>query len=172
MKNFFTTAVLVLLTTTPARAQGIDHLSRGEGYCSFALGAGSVSANSGAVEHFGGGAEYIYKGVGIGGELGYAHWGRGAWGKAWVPSVDLSRHVLGDKTPTKIEPFVLIGVSAYIPTEPGARGAPAVNFGGGVNFWLRKHTALRAEFRDYVALSPQLDPGRNYASFRIGLTFR
>ncbi|MGH9433183.1 MAG: hypothetical protein ACRD3T_16760 [Terriglobia bacterium] len=60
------------------------------------------------------------------------------------------------------------GFTLYAPTSYG-RGVPGGNFGGGVNLWLRKRTALRLEFRDelngpYAGIQP--------ISFRIGVTFR
>jgi len=164
-------------------AQNADHQPRGDGYFFISVvgvGSGSyngeygISSGSAFVVHVGGGGEVnLYHGLGLGGELGYAHWSSGASGSAWIPSVDLLMHLRANKPRSLVDPFLSGGPSAYIPTQYGTRGSPAFNFGGGVNLWLSKHAALRCEFRDYVAAnSGNLQPGQNYASFRFGVTFR
>ena len=176
MKTFIVTSALLILVPTSALAQsasGPDHTYRGDGYFFFGLGGGSFGG-SGVVEHVGAGGELnLYKGFGVAAELGYAHWGRGGvGGTAWTPSTDLLLHLRGNKARGLVDPFVFAGASAYIPTAHGARGSPSVNLGGGVNLWFSKHTALRLEFRDYVTGTDELAPGANYASARIGVTFR
>ena len=82
-------------------------------------------------------------------------------------------HMRGNKTRGLVDTFVFGGASVYIPTTYGVRGSRAGNFGGGVNLWFSKHTALRLEFRDYVKNNAyDLQPAQNYASFRVGVTFR
>ena len=156
-----------------------DHPNRADGYLFFGLGNGSNNGMSGfsygsaVVEHVGGGGEVnLYAGFGVGAELGYAHWSQGTWGAAWTPSGNLLFHLRGNKTRGLVDPFVVGGASAYIPTTHQSRGSPAVNLGGGVNLWFSKRSALRLEFRDYVTSAHYLQPGANYASFRVGVTFR
>jgi hypothetical protein len=187
MRRLIATAAWLLLVPTLAlaqAAQSTDHQPRGDGYFFFGIvgigsgsynGAYGLSSGSTFVVHGGGGGGEVnlYHGLGLGGELGYAHWSSGASGSAWIPSVDLLMHLRANKPRSLVDPFLSGGPSAYIPTQYGTRGSPAFNFGGGVNLWLSKHAALRCEFRDYVAAnSGNLQPGQNYASFRFGVTFR
>ena len=182
MNRLITTAAWLLLVPTLAwaqAAQSTDHTPRGDGYFFLGLGDGlnnggnGISNGSATVVHDGGGGELnLAGGLSFGGELGYAHWSQGTWGSAWVPSVDLLMHLRAKKPRSLVDPFVLAGPSAYIPTQSQSRGAPAFNFGGGVNLWFSKHAALRLEFRDFVTNSHMLQPGENYPSFRFGMTFR
>jgi hypothetical protein len=183
MKKLIATASLLILFPMLALAQSApsaDHAYRGDGYLFFGLGNGTNYAINGraigsaVVEQVGGGGEVnLYSGFGVAAELGYAHWSQGPSGAAWTPSGDLLLHFKRNKTRGLVDPFVFGGVSGYIPTTYGARGSWAVNFGGGVNLWFSKHTALRLEFRDYATTSSHdLQPGGNYASFRVGVTFR
>jgi hypothetical protein len=179
MKTFIATAALLIffpMLTLAQSPSGPDRTYRGDGYLFFGLGGRSVDyiRGSSVVEHVGAGGELnLYKGFGLAAELGWAHWGYGGVeGTAWTPSADLLLHLRGNKTRGLVDPFVFAGATAYIPTEHGERGSPAVNLGGGINLWFSKHTALRLEFRDYVTGSGEFAPGANYASARVGVTFR
>jgi hypothetical protein len=181
MKKLITTASLLILFPMLVSAQSApstDHPSRGDGYLFFGLGnvsnngANGFSTKFAVVEHVGGGGEvFLYKGLGVGAEVGYAHWGANG-NVAWIPSGDVLFHLRGNKPRARVDPFVLGGISGYIPTSHGNRGSVADNLGGGVNLWFSKYYALRLEFRDYTTGELNLAPGRNYASFRIGVTFR
>jgi hypothetical protein len=177
MKRLIVMAALLLMVPASGPAQDGDHPYRGQGYLFFGLGTAPGSSglappySNPFFEHVGGGGEgFLYKGVGFGGEAEYAHWGpRGA--QAWVGSADFSYHLGRHAARGKVDPFFLGGLSVVGPTQKGGgRGAPGGNFGGGANWWLAKHAALRFEFRDVV--------GSNFwaydhvLSFRIGVTFR
>jgi hypothetical protein len=120
--------------------------------------------------HEGGGGEgFLYKGLGMGAEVGHASWGQGLEDSAWIASGDLSYHFGRHARPGRVDPFVLGGPSFVGPTHVG-RGSLGGNFGGGANLWLAKHAALRLEFRDIVGAKYWVYT--HYLSFRIGMTFR
>jgi hypothetical protein len=156
-----------------ALAQNADHRYRGQGYFFFGLGTAATYGYRHVIEHVGGGGEgFLYKGFGMGGEAGYAHWGRGEFAQAWVGSVDGSYHFRRSAPRGGVDPFVLVGATGYFPTSHGERGSPAGNFGGGVNLWLKAHAALRLEVRDHVTSGGGFGPQNHYVSFRVGVTFR
>jgi len=140
-----------------ANAQTPDR-SRGQGYAFFAPGVSNISYNN-AVIHIGAGGEgFIYKGLGIGAELGGV-------GKDYViglGSVNLSYHLFPRTTDRKLEPFVTAGYSVFF----RAGTYHGYNAGGGINVWLKKDLALRFEIRD------QHSWYHKAVSFRIGVTFR
>ena len=168
------TTALFLLTPVLAPAQDTNPSYRGQGYVFFGLGAGTGAPSSAPFEHVGGGVEgFLYKGLAFGGEVDYAHSGKQyAVSPAWIGSVDFSYH-LGRHAPRgKIDPFLLGGFSVVGPTPGGSgRGAAGGNFGGGANWWLAEHAALRFEFRDVVGGYP-FWPYNHVLSFRVGVTFR
>jgi hypothetical protein len=172
MKRLIATVGLLLVVSMLASAQNTDHEYRGQGYLFFGLGITPRPSclGCGVIKHIGfGGEGFLYKGFGVGAEVGYAHWGP----DAWIGSGDMSYHFRRSAARRRVDPFVLIGVTGYFPTSEG-RGAPAGNFGGGVNLWLREHAAMRLEVRDHVnplyANNGWL--GIHYISFRVGVTFR
>jgi opacity protein-like surface antigen len=159
---------LILIATFLISLQGIAFAqdkseSRGHGYLFAATGF--VGPNGPAILHFGGGGEaLVYKGVGVGAELGYiaspqnfGEFGLGAL------SVNGSYHF---QPKQKLDPFVTGGYTLFI--REGA--ANLFNVGGGVNYWIKDGMALRLEFRDHV--SPGYGTAAHFLNFRIGLTFR
>ncbi len=44
-----------------------------------------------------------------------------------------------------------------------------INFGGGVNYWMKERVGLRFEVRDYIVV---LDGVANLVTFRVGILFR
>jgi hypothetical protein len=175
MKAFIATVALLFVIPTFAPAQTEEHWYRGQGYFFFGVGTGTVYVTRHVIEHVGfGGEGFLHKGLGIGAEAGYAHWGSPPYDvtAGWVASVNASYHFRRRAPVGGVDPFVLIGVMGYFPTSVG-RGAPAGNFGGGANIWLRQHAALRLEVRDHVNPDDSNGwPGTHYVSFRVGLTFR
>ena len=181
MKKHIATLALLLMMPALGLAQDADHSYRGQGYVFFGLGT-ATGISSPLFEHVGGGGEgFLYKGLGFGAEAEYATWGytisRGPGvgtfhDKAWIGSADFSYHFGRHAARGGVDPFLLGGVSVVGPTQKGGgRGAPAGNFGGGANWWLAKHEALRFEFRDVVGGSA-FWAYDHVLSFRIGVTFR
>jgi len=172
MKKLIARAALLLLVPMFASAQDADRQYHGQGYGFFGLGTSmSYSFYHPTVWQLGfGGEGFLYK-VGLGAELGYVHWGANE-NQAWMPSGDVSYHFRGNRARARVDPFVLGGATMYAPTSHGARGAPAGNFGGGVNLWFQELAALRLEVRDHVSNNRSFGPGNHYLSFRVGITFR
>jgi len=172
MKKLIAAANLLLIVAASAWAQNAEPHYRGQGYAYFGLGAGLGGGvfEHPAVEQLGfGGEGFLYKGFAVGAEAGYAHWN---FSQAWIGSADSSYHFRRHAPRGGVDPFVLLGVSVFGPTQKGGgRGTPVGNFGGGVNWWMWKHAALRFEFRDHIPNNEYI-PGNHYISFRVGMTFR
>jgi hypothetical protein len=174
MKKPIATAALLLMVPALASAQSKDHPSRGQGYFFFGLGNTDCCASR-VVKHVGfGGEGFLGEGLGVGAEVGYAHWG-GSGLDAWIASGDFSYHFRPSAPRGGVDPFVLAGGTMFAPTAKGnGRGLPGGNFGGGVNIWLTERAALRLEVRDHVNAGrwgPPA-PADHYISFRVGVTFR
>lgn len=165
MRRHFVIASLLLVAPLSALAQDGDHAYRGQGYVFFGLGDSPA-----LFEHVGGGVEgFLYKGLAVGGEAGYVHWGSG-YGQALIGPADCSFHFGRHAARGKADPFVLGGVSVLGPNQSAnGRGTATGTFGGGVNWWQAEHVALRFEVRE-VLRSDFLE--YNQVSFRIGVTFR
>ena len=177
------TVALLLIMPTFALAQDAEPHYRGQGYGFIGLGTGTgyacyvpvTNARPSCLPFFQqvgfGGEGFLYKGLGVGAEAAYVSWGSADYWKAWIGSADFSYHFGRHAKPRGFDPFVLGGFSVVGPTHAGnGRGAPAGNFGGGANFWLTRHAALRFEFRDVVGAN--FWAYDHYLSFRIGMTFR
>lgn len=175
MRKLIATAALLLIAPALGMAQEADHQYHGQGYAVYGAGTvtSAVNQNEPPVQQFGfGGEGFPYKGLGMGGEIAWVHWGPYE-NRAWLPSVDVSYHVLGNRARARVDPFGLFGASVYVPTEHGNRGDAAKNFGGGVNYWLQRRLALRFEFRTTFNRGIYyFGPGNPYLAFRFGLSFR
>lgn len=150
-------AVLALLSSTVA-AQSSDY--RGQGYLFFGPGASSNFGNTQGTFHVGGGGEvFLYREVAAGAEIGYLAPWKSAGDGTGMFSLDGSLHF--DRT-AKLIPFITAGYTR-------AGGSNGVNFGGGIEWWLRERKGLRLEFRDH-----RMGAATNlyYLDFRIGLEFR
>ena len=148
--------------TTAAQTTKEHH---GQGYGFVAPGAVNDGSSSSTM-HFGvGGEGLIYKGLGVGGEIGYAIPTRRPEDGFGIFSANGSYHFRHASASGKLVPFVTGGYSLFFRSSTGN----AVNFGGGVNYWFREHAGIRAEFRDHVLT---VDRNLHYFGFRIGFTFR
>ena len=174
MRVFTSVASVFLIFSSSALAQEPNR-SRGQGYFFFALGMGDNGPEGRGHQyqpdiHLGAGGEgFIYKGLGVGAELGpffptktgspFSGWSDWAEG---LGSANLSYHFLPDTIDRKFEPFVTAGYSLFF----RAGTFNGYNGGGGVNVWMNKNAALRFEGRFHVAYE------HHFAGFRIGMTFR
>lgn len=114
------------------------------------------------VVHFAAGFEVpVYKGLGAGGELGYLVYAGELSEGIGVLSPNASYNFMGS-TPRKVVPFVTGGYSLFF--RSGI--ANGFNFGGGINYWMRKRFGMRFEFRDQVL------EREHYYTFRTGIVFR
>ncbi len=198
MKTLFAAAALWLVVPTLAAAQSADHSLRGEGYffigplvsnvryvyvfnpaCYGIFGTPGESLPDCYFEHHeqggvntGFGGEVISKmGLGFGAEAGYGgqDWSFSGNGVG-VGSLNASYRFLGKKSHTKLQPFVPGGYSLYFGDRTDFQSG--FNLGGGVNFWIAKHAALRLEVRDQDHINRFHSQFTRFVAFRIGMTFR
>jgi len=162
--------LLCVAFLAPALVRGQESLSKsfGHGYAFFAPGAATTfscrSCTFGTLHVGGGGEAILYKGLGIGAELGYL-----------VPMEEMSQgfglvslngvYVFRRGGKARVEPFLTGGGTVVI--SGGAYGG--INFGGGVHYWMRKRVGLRIEFRDHV---PTESFNSHLFEGRIGISFR
>lgn len=128
-------------------------------------GVGGASGGSAATLHVGGGGEgLVYKGLGMGAEVGYLSAFENLGDGLGILSTNISYHFVKPASNQKLVPFVTGGFSLAFRNGTSGGG----NFGGGVQYWVRPHLGLRFEFRDHVFSS---DTPHLYG-FRVGLSFR
>lgn len=157
----YTGLLLVILLSTANHLSAQEFNFQENGYGFFAAGSSSGSA----IMQFGAGYEMeIYKGLGLGGEIGYltpfSDFGDGFG--VFSPNGVLQFQTANER----LTPYVTGGYSL------GFRSGhiDGFNFGGGTHYWLGDKTSLRFEFRDQVFdVGPTL---RHFYGFRIGLAFR
>lgn len=138
---------------------------RGQGYGFIAPGVVS-DEGSAATLHFGvGGEGLVYKGLGVGGEVGYLHPARGFSEGFGIASANGSYHFREASASGKLVPFVTGGYSLFFRSDT----ANAVNFGGGINYWAGEHVGVRLEVRDHILTA---NGAAHYVGFRIGFAFR
>ncbi len=166
MRSLIPCALLVSLIClgAPTSAPAKDGTAKegGQGYVFAGFGAVNVEES---MVHFGAGGEVnLYKGLGLGVEIGYLspiHYPGDGIG---VLSLD-GQYTFGTGGPGKVRPFLTGGYTLAF------RGGHvnAVNFGGGVHYWFTRHAGLRLEFRDHV--SPDLWNAHAWQG-RVGFDFR
>ena len=171
MKSIIGTIALLLSLSVSATAQTPDQ-HRGQGYLFFAPGVAKSGFGSRAIVHIGGGGEgLIYKGLGIGAELGDMFPWSNFYDWLAVGSVNMSYHFSPRTKSRKLEPFVAGGYTLF--ARHGVSSGS--NFGGGVNYWLVERAALRFEVRDTNTVGggrPLFGDFDHVISFRIGVTWR
>lgn len=136
---------------------------KGAGYAFVAPGAW-VGNGSYGVLGFGGGGEGLLKaGFGISADVGYVYFTQGGINDGF--GLFSPGALYQFQRTSKVVPFVNGGYSLAFRSDV----LNMVYFGGGVNYWMKKHLGLRFEVRDQ--LSPS-DPRDNLLQFRVGLLFR
>lgn len=181
MKELIVTVALLLMVPALASAQNADHQYRDQGYVFIGEGTGRSLDNGlhGNTEVGGGGEVLLFRGFGVGGELGVMGVGGELWSspaqRVGVLSIDPSYRFLHK---SKVVPFVEAGYTRTFGNRDGDPFPPSnlFNFGGGINYWAFKRVGLRLEFRDFVRHASPLYafPGHTYYywALRIGLAFR
>jgi hypothetical protein len=164
-------ALLLLLFSAWAQAQSTTATAgeessrrfRGQGYVFIAPGTYIGNADSIAIMHFGGGGEgLVYKGLGLGAEVGGIAALQESRGSLWLFSVNGSYHFSRQR---KVTPFLTGGYSSV-----GGNGQRnLINLGGGINYWFREKQGIRLEFRDHIYTD---GTGRHLLGFRIGFALR
>ncbi|MBZ5560941.1 MAG: hypothetical protein LAP13_00815 [Acidobacteriia bacterium] len=192
MRKLVATLGLLLLVPAMAPAQEAEHPSRGQGYVFLAPivsnaryvfspacygvvfppgqppPADCFSHKRGGVNAGFGGEVFVYRGLGVGTEFGYAgqDWSFGSNGIG-VGSVNGSYHFSRQK---KAEPFVTGGYSLYFGDRTAVQNG--YNLGGGANLWVSKHAALRLEVRNQGNINQFHSQFTQFVAFRVGMTFR
>ena len=161
MRKLF--VIILLLTSTSAVAFGQSKDERrGWGYV-YAGVAGVSDSNSGASFTAGGGGErLLYRGLGLGGDIGYLSYPGRIDNGIGIGSANLSYHFTRTG---KVAPFVTGGPSVGF---TGGGSAGGGNFGGGIQYWPKDHVGLRFELRDHIFSSDS----PHFFTFRIGVAFR
>ena len=154
--------ITILLFTLPSLASAqTPNSSWGQGYLFFALGARDTG--SGALHIGGGGEGFVWRGLGLGAEIGAVWpWSGPGGEEEGLGSANLSYHFLPPTPDRKLEPFVTVGYSMQF--RAGIRHG--ANAGVGTNIWLRENLALRLEGRGHALKHWGL------GEFRIGVTIR
>ncbi len=166
MKALISAAFLLIALSLSALAQ-TSNRSKGQGYLFFAPGVahGNSRLSSGTSVHIGGGGEgFVYKGLGVGAEIGavgpLSYFSNNYFG---LGSVNLSYHFPPSATEPKLEPFVNLGYTLFFRAGVTHGG----HAGFGLNRWLNKNVALRFEIQDDV------EGGHGHLiGFRLGVTLR
>jgi len=161
MRKLF--VIIMLMTAIPAAAFGQSQSERrGWGYAFAGVGGASGSGSGTFFTVGGGGERLLYRGFGIGGEIGYLSSTDRLSDGIGIGSVDLAYHFNHNG---KVAPFVTGGASVAFRSNAAAGGG---NFGGGVQYWPKEHVGLRFEVRDHVLSSD----APHLFTFRVGVTFR
>ncbi len=180
MKRLIATTTLLLVIPIFAPAQSADHHYPLQAYSVFGVGTdppeiypiypggyGTLHSDSKQVAF--GGEGILKVGLGLGFEMG---WTKLLRSSIWLrtPSVYVSYH-FPSFAHRKVEPFVQAGVTVMNYGIHVERGYASANFGGGVNFWVLRHLALRSDVKGFRggAAYPEYP---NFLEFRFGVTFR
>jgi hypothetical protein len=170
MKKLIPTAALLHLAPLLASAQNADHHYLGEGYIFIGLGSGTDNPS---FEHVGGGGEaLLFKGLGVGGELGAL--GRPGEGVGAF-SIGPSYHFRRTLHQSKIDPFVEGGYTGTFDGDVPTGADKLLNLAGGINYWLLRRMGVRLDFRDYIHHVSFPGGGAHtdqYWGIRVGLTIR
>ncbi len=162
MRRIVLGTMFLLAVPAVAPAQDAQKKNTGQGYVF--VGAGAANIEEGAL-HFGGGGELnLYKGLGLGVELGYLNPMQSLGDGIGIFSLN-GQYTFNQDTANKVKPFVTGGYSLAF--RSGTMSA--LNFGGGVHYWFSDRVGLRLEFRDHVP--PEYSKTHIWEG-RIGFDFR
>ncbi|HKQ92839.1 MAG TPA: hypothetical protein VJZ77_19420 [Blastocatellia bacterium] len=155
--------VILLAVLLPLAAAAQSKEWRGQGY---AFVAPTSTTEGGFGLHIGGGGEgLVYKGLGVGGEIGYVGSADGLRDGFGVLSTDISYHFTKATKSRKFAPFVTSGYSMLFRSS----AVNSINIGGGANWWFKDRIGLRLELRDHIPLRSE---AIHFFGVRIGLAFR
>ncbi|MEK7750808.1 MAG: hypothetical protein AAB654_02750 [Acidobacteriota bacterium] len=160
------TILAMTLFTIPAWPQAEPPVKpfkyNGNGYTFFSVGTCQHRYTNVGVG--GGGEGFIWRGLTIGGEIGYYRFPADRNTGYGVATLGPGYHFVSRKNPAKWDPYVGISVLG-LGFAPGGLAA-AGSLGGGVNYWFKEKIGLQTGVQIRVIGEEAL------ALFRIGLTFR
>ncbi|HEY7910687.1 MAG TPA: outer membrane beta-barrel protein [Blastocatellia bacterium] len=160
MKKVAFLFILLAMTAVSARAQAGDD-RKGWGYVVGGAGGATGFIDSALINVGGGGELTFFRGLGLGGEVGYyARTDRIGDG---FGIADLNLLYSFNRS-GKVSPFVTGGGSVAFRGSAAGGG----NIGGGVQYWINDRAAIRFEFRDHIFSS---DSPHAYV-FRVGVSLR
>lgn len=160
MRKPILAVAVLMICSGGALAQDPDS-PKGWGYFFGGVGAFTRGGTS-ALLHLGGGGEgLVYKGLGVGAEIGYIFPIEQPQSGVGLFSSNLAYHFGRER---KVAPFVTGGYSLIF-RESAAHGG---NFGGGVQYWTGDRVGLRFEFRDHIFSSD----APHAVTFRVGISIR
>jgi hypothetical protein len=182
MKTVIALIVSLFMGSAFAMAQDTDHPPRGLGYV-FAGGGTRLGLTTGF-----GGEGYIYKGLGLGAELGAAGVLADSNKLTGVGSADASYHFFHRKIRGNASPFVAGGYTSFFGHNVDMGGTSfghhkplltqGFNLGGGVDLFPKKHFGVRFDVRYYGHGGRILNytfpdvQQFSFVAFRVGLTIR
>jgi hypothetical protein len=165
MKNLFSLFCILSLLPVLGMGQGETREAASHGYAYVSPGAIVSGGGAASTIQFGGGGEFnLYKGLGIGLDLGYMNPIEAMSSGVGVFSAN-GLYSFSRNGGTKLVPFITGGYSLLFRGDV----LNAVNFGGGLNYWFSDKAGLRFEFRDYV--QPQ-HWDAHFIQGRIGINIR
>jgi hypothetical protein len=164
-RKLFGVILVLVFISAIASAQSPD-VRRGWGYGFIAVGG---TAGDGSVFTFtygGGGERLIYRGLGLGAELGNVTPISDVGHGLGIFSANASYSFGASDRSRKTVPFVTGGYSVKFRDDDDS--GPGLNIGAGVQFWESDRLGVRLEFRDHHFFKGAL----NFYGVRVGITFR
>ena len=158
-------AALLLIAAPLVASAQVRGEKRAMGYAFVAPG-GTAGDGSAFTVHYGGGGEaLVFRGLGLGVELGSVAPISIDAGNVGIFSTNLSYN-FGERGGSKrAVPFVTSGYSRRFGYEQEVSG---VNVGAGLHYWATDHLGVRLEFRDHHFSRGVL----NFYGVRLGVAFR
>ena len=165
-QTLFVLMLVALMTTMVSAQSGND--SRGQGYVFAAPGSVSGLGSSEGTLHIGGGGKgFLTKGFALGGEVGYLTPFTSFADGLGIASVNTSYHFGRGDSDRKAIPYITGGYSLAF--RDGTINM--INFGGGVNYWVKDGLGIKFEFRDHTNIESPIAEV-HFWQVRIGLVFR
>lgn len=163
---FIALLLMTLLLMTLMAGLASAQTPGGQLYTFVAPGGVAGGNGASATMHYGfGGEGFVYDGLSVGGEIGYAASLRRQSQGLGIASGNGSYHFKNSSGDGRLVPFITGGYSVLFRSA----AAHGFNFGGGVNYWSKERLGVRLEFRDHVA---KFDRPVHFLGFRVGITFR
>jgi hypothetical protein len=160
LKKLVIGVLLAVVLPSTVAAQNKDYLAQGYVF----IGPTTFTERSRAALHLGAGAEaLVYKGLGVGGEIGYLSDAQDLGQGMGVFSLNGSYNFQRSR---RVSPFLTGGPTLALGSDVAG---VVMNLGGGLHWWFKERIGLRFEVRDHF--TPE-SGAAHIISIRIGLAFR